>query len=97
VVPPTAAAIKQVDALQDIAILAKEAQPPTVPSPRFSFKGYDPMVWLSKNAAFVKTTGAAILTALGAQQWKIALAGVAVIAGRWALDAGQYFFTENPA
>lgn len=79
-----------------LGALAKAMEPVT-PSPRYSFKGYDPMVWVVKNATFLKTSGAAIVAALGAQQWKVAAAIAGGVVIRWAFDALDYFVTVNPA
>ncbi len=67
------------------------------PSPRFSFKGYNPMTWVAKNLTFIKTSGAALVAAVGAEQWKVAVAIAAGIVVRFLFDAVDYFLTADPA
>jgi hypothetical protein len=65
-------------------------------SPRFSFKGFSLMVWLSKNAEWVKAFLAGETAALTASQWKIAIAlGIGAVA-KFCYDAIDYFITQAP-
>jgi len=69
---------------------------------RFSFKGWDWKVWLSKNKDSAKNAIAVVL-GLGATlvsnlppKWSVPLGTVCALATRLALDAFDYFIAENP-
>lgn len=69
---------------------------------RFSFKGWDWKIWLSKNKGDVKT---AISVVLGLAttfvinlppKWSIPLGGLMALASRLAIDAFDYFIAADP-
>lgn len=77
------------------------------PSPRFSFRGWLFAVWLFKNKTFVKNVLVAavalatvLLTGAGETALRDAIiaggTALATLLGKLAVDAFDYFVTENP-
>ena len=102
--PVTLAAMKANDALADIVVLAKEAQPPAVPSAPGSFKGWLLSVWFVKNKGKLKaiiTAASGIATAwvsvhlLGA--WGVIAGGAVSLITQFVLDALDFFLTGGPS
>ncbi len=71
--------------------------PPAVPSPRFSFKGYSFKAWLAKNAAYVKTFIAAETAAVTAKQWEVCALLALAMGVKYLADAVDYWLTANPS
>jgi hypothetical protein len=69
---------------------------PLPASPRFSFKGYSFLVWMSKNTAYVKVFLAAESPAVAAQQWTLCGLLAVAMAVKYVADAVDYFITQVP-